>query len=76
MTLTTVEKDDDCCGKDFWSCYGAREGRDESIIGRKHATDTAAVLNTHHQPGLPLHWMPSDEVSANKHTVQRLKDWI
>ena len=22
------------------------------------------------------HWMPSDEVSANKHTVQRLKDWI
>ena len=22
------------------------------------------------------HWMPSDEVLANKHTVQRLKDWI
>ena len=22
------------------------------------------------------HWMPSDEVSANKHTVQRLRDWI
>ena len=54
MTLTTVEEDDDCCGKDFWSCYGAREGRDESIMGRKHATDTAAVLNTHHQPRLPL----------------------
>ena len=22
------------------------------------------------------HWIPSDEVLANKHTVQRLKDWI
>ena len=36
----SLDADDDCCRKDFWSCWRAGEGRDDSIMGRIHATNS------------------------------------
>ena len=63
MTLTTVEEDDDCCGKDFWSCYGAREGRDESIMGRIHATNTTVNDGDGDGDGDKYYWIYSKVTS-------------
>ena len=36
----SLDADDDCSRKDFWSCWRAGEGRDDSIMGRIHATNS------------------------------------